>query len=116
MVHRSLKERRDRVPPLKVFVTASERASIAAKAAQARLSLSSYLRNAGLGVRLKSTFDHHVILPLLKVNTDQSQLGGRLKLWLSDGPASGPSKEDIGKLFHDITVEHRKLRELLDRM
>ena len=114
MVHRTPKERRDRKRPLKVFVSAGERASIAARASQTRLSLSCYLRNAGLGVRLKSTFDHQAILALIEVNAHQGQLGGRLKLWLSERSGDGAPDRDICKLFHDIEAEQKKLRERID--
>ena len=77
---------RDRELPLKVFVTAEERRQITTKAREAGLSVSAYLRAAGMGKTLRSSFDHAAVAELVKVAGDQGRLGGLLKLWLVDRP------------------------------
>ena len=80
------RETRDRIRQLRVVVSASERARIEERAKATGLSVSAYLRSAGLGQVIRSTLDHEAILELAKVNGDQGRLGGLLKLWLVDRP------------------------------
>src|SRR5271166_5782851 len=79
-------ETRDRHRQLRVVVSASERSRIEERARSAGLSVSAYLRTAGLCHPIRSTLDHAAVMELAKVNGDQGRLGGLLKLWL---PASG---------------------------
>jgi len=46
----------------------------------AGLSVSAYLRAAGLHHPIRSVLDHQAVCDLAKVNGDQGQLGGLLKL------------------------------------
>ena len=96
------REARDRLKPAKVFVTAAERAEIEARATAAGLSVSSYLRAAGLGHPVRSALDHEAVMALAKVNADQGRLGGLLKLWLASRPGEGASEREVRRLLGDI--------------
>ena len=50
---------------------------IEARAQLAGLSVSAYLRAAGLGAPIRSVLDSERVLDLVKVNADQGRLGGR---------------------------------------
>lgn len=107
-------EARDRLRPLKVFVTPGERLAIETKAAEAGLSVSAYLRAAALGAQIHSALDQKAILSLLRINADQGRLGGLLKLWLSTRPGEGVSTIDVRSLLRQIETLQIKLRNLID--
>jgi hypothetical protein len=65
---------------IKIYVTEDEYQQICAKAAQARLSHSSYVRAISLGIEPKSKVDQEAILALLRVNQDLARLGNLFKL------------------------------------
>jgi hypothetical protein len=69
--------------PVKVWVTADEKAIIATKAAAHSLSASSYLRTLGLALPIQSTVDQKAILDLVHINADLGRLGGLIKMWLA---------------------------------
>src|SRR5260370_36717198 len=76
-------ETRDRPCPLRGVVSASERSRIEERARSAGLSVSAYLRTAGLCHPIRSTFDHAAVMELAKITGDQGRLGGLLKVWLA---------------------------------
>ena len=69
--------------PVKVWVTAAEKAAIAEKAAAHSMSSSRYLRALGLALPVQCTIDQRAVLDLLKINADLGRLGGLIKMWLS---------------------------------
>jgi len=94
---------RDRVNHLQVIVTDAERAEIKARAAAASLSVSAYLRAAGMGATFRSAAaNHEQVAALAKVNADQGRLGGLLKLWLSERPGQGASAREVRALLDRI--------------
>ena len=70
--------------PIEVWCSLDERAKIAAGAAEANMSLSSYLRALGLGHRPDSKLDYKAVLDMQKEGADLRRYGGLLKMWLSD--------------------------------
>ncbi len=70
---------RPRAKPIKVWVTEAERDSIARLAASANLSLSAYLRAAGLNQAVRSFLDVQAVTELAKVNGDLGRLAVLLK-------------------------------------
>lgn len=110
------REVRDRQLPMKTFVSAAERAEIEARAEAAGLSVSSYLRAAGLGHPLRSVFDHDAVMALAKVNADQGRLGGLLKLWLSQRPGEGAAETDVRQLLHGIEELQGALAKVVARL
>ncbi len=107
---------KDRHRPLKAFVSPAERLAIEAKAKEAGLTVSAYLRAAALGLKVESTRDHEAILALIKLNADQGRLGGLLKLWLSSRPEEGASSFEVRRLLHQIEALQAKLGSLINRI
>ena len=64
------------------FVTSEEYEDIKKTAAQAKISISKFVRQVSLGYELKSKADHEAVLALLRVNRDLSSLGNLFKLAL----------------------------------
>ena len=107
-------EPKDRQRPLKAFVSPQEREAIAAKAAEAGLTVSAYLRAAALGTKIKSAADQRAILELLELNADQGRLGGLLKLWLVSKAGHGANTGEVRHLLRQIESLQIKLRALID--
>ncbi len=107
---------RSRVLPMKVFVTDNERARIEQRAASAGLSVSAFLRAAGLHEPIRSVLDHDAIVALARVNADQGRLGGLLKLWLTEQPGQGISGTEIRQLLDRIGDAQAKLAEIAGRV
>ena len=110
------RDARSRVRPMKVFVTDDERARIEQRATSAGLSVSAFLRVAGLHEPIRSVLDHDAIVALARVNADQGRLGGLLKLWLTDQPGQGVSGADIRQLLDRIGEAQAKLAEIAGRV
>ena len=110
------KEIRDRRCPLRVVVSESERSRIEERARAAGLSVSAYLRTAGLCHPIRSTFDHAAVMELAKVNGDQGRLGGLLKLWLTDRPGIGAPELEVRQLLEQIGELQGRLAEIAGRI
>jgi hypothetical protein len=65
---------RPRGKPIKVWVTEEERAEIVHKAASANLSMSAYLRAAGLNHPVRSMMDIHTITELSKIHGELGRI------------------------------------------
>ena len=61
---------RPRNKPIKVFVTDEEREAITRKAAAANLSLSAYLRAAGMNHQVRSMMDIYTIQGLTRIHRE----------------------------------------------
>jgi hypothetical protein len=116
MSRRAKRETVDRGRPFRVFVNAPDRAEIIDRAKATGMTVSSYLRAAGLGMILRPIADQQSILALIKVNADQGRVGGLLKLWLSGRSDAGVSTQEVRKLLHEIEAEQARLREIIDRL
>jgi hypothetical protein len=110
------KETRDRQRHLKVVVSPGERAKIEERARAASLSISAYLRTAGLGRPIRSTLDYDAVMELAKINGDQGRLGGLLKLWLVDRPGRGMSEAEVRRLLDRIGELQGRLAEVVGRV
>jgi hypothetical protein len=100
---------RDRQRPIKVIVSDDERAEIGRLAGVAGMSLSGYLRAAGLNHSIRSTLDFDAIRELLKVSADLGRFGGLLKLWLAEQKGKGASAADVDSALK----ESRQLQALI---
>ena len=108
---------RDRGRPLKVFVSATERATIEAAAVATGLPVSAYLRNVGLGYAPPSRYDRDAVDQLAQVNGDLGRLGGLLKLWLRDHkPGRAADVRAIELVMDEIAEDRRRLRALMARV
>src|SRR5579863_7361149 len=96
------RETRSRVLPMKVFVTDAERARIEERAKIAGLSISAYLRAAGLNQPIRSVLDHEAVCELAKINGDQGRLGGLLKLWLMERAGQGAPAVAVRRVLDRI--------------
>jgi len=113
-----MKERqaRNRLLPMKVFVTDRERERIEERAKAAGLSVSAYLRTAGLGHPIRSVLDYDAVRDLAKVNGDQGRLGGLLKLWLVDRPGRGAPEIEVRRLLERIGDLQGQLADVVGRV
>jgi hypothetical protein len=109
-------EARDRLRPMKVVVSASERAGIERRAEEAGLSVSAYLRAAGLGKTIKPVLDHAAVGDLVRIAGDQGRLGGLLKLWLVDRPGKGAPEIEVRRLLKRIGALQTRLSEVVARI
>jgi hypothetical protein len=110
------KETRDRRCPLRVVVSDSERSRIEERAQSASLSVSAYLRTAGLCHPIRSALDHAAVMELAKVNGDQGRLGGLLRLWLVDRPGIGAPELEVRLLLDRIAELQGRLAEIAGRV
>jgi hypothetical protein len=107
---------RRQVPPIKVWVTDSEKAEIADRAAQAGLSLSAYLVAAGLNHPIRSVADLDAVADLVRVNGDLGRVAGLLKLWLAEKRGQGARPVDVEAMMKDFRILQGQMREIMARI
>lgn len=107
---------RRQVPPIKVWVTDSEKAEIADRAAQAGLSLSAYLLAAGLNHPIRSVADLDAVADLVRVNGDLGRVAGLLKLWLAEKRGQGARPVDVEAMMKDFRILQGQVREVMARI
>jgi hypothetical protein len=93
---------RDRINRLLVVVNADERAEIERLSSLTGLSISAYLRTAGLGYPIRSDYDYRTIQELARVSGDAGRLGYLLKRWLDERPEQGASVADVKAVLSGI--------------
>src|SRR5260370_570226 len=96
-------ETRDRRCPLRVVVSASERSRIQERARSAGLSVSAYLRTAGLCHPIPSTFDHAAVVELAPIHRHQarnprSRSDKGYPLVVSFPEGEGPTREQLADI------------------
>ncbi|WP_024677590.1 plasmid mobilization protein [Pseudomonas syringae] len=94
---------RRRGKPIEVWVNDEKKELITARASEAGLSRSGYLRAVGLNYPIRSVVD---LADLAKVNGDLGRVAGLLKLWLSEGRGEVASVVDV----EAVMVEFRELQ------
>lgn len=112
----SAAETRDRVKRIKVAVSPSERAEIERRAELANLSVSGYLRAAGLNQPIRSALDYQAVLELAQVAGDLGRLGGLLKLWLAEQRGKGASVADVNRVLRETRELQDQMRTLMGRV
>lgn len=110
------KEVRDRKRPLKVWATATERTNIETRAAGAGLSVSAYLRAAGMNHPLRSVYDLAAVEELAKVGADLGRLGGLLKLWLAVRRGEGAPALDVDRLLRETRELQKEMLKVMGRV
>ena len=88
--------------PIKVRVSAEEKAAIQTTAGQCSVSIPELIRRLALGYQPASKGDAQAVRALCKLSGDLGRPGGLLKLWLSG---------DEG--WNEAGVQRREVRELL---
>lgn len=99
-----------------VWVTPEERADIERRAELAGLSLSNYLRTAGMNHPIRSTLDYQAIRELVGVAGDLGRLGGLFKLWLAERRGDGATVADVNRALREARELQDKIRGLLGRV
>lgn len=107
---------RPRATPIKVFVTKEERALIKELADSANLSLSAYLRAAGLHQQIRSVLDVQAVTELSKVNGDLGRVAGLLKLWLATKKGEGAHPREVEGMMKEFRELQKKSHEIMGRM
>lgn len=101
---------------LDVWATPAEAATIKRLAGTARLSVSEYLRNLGLGYAPRTTLDAQAVLDLLHMRGDLGRLGGLLKLWLTDQPGQGAAVTDVRGVLRQIEAAMAQMSEQIAKV
>jgi len=109
------REPRDRQRTLRVVVSARERAQVEERAKIAGLSVSAYLRAAGLHQPIRSVLDHQAVCELAKVNGDQGRLGRLLKLWLTERAGQDAPATEVRCLLDMIGETQAQLADIAGR-
>ena len=99
-----------------VVVSARERAQIEERAKIASLSVSAYLRAAGLHHPIRSVLDNQAVCDLARVNGDQGRLGGLLKLWLMEQAGPGAPATEVRRLLDGIAEVQAQLADIAGRV
>lgn len=103
------------LPPIKVWVTLEERAEIEIRAAQTGLSVSAYMRAAGLNHPVRSVLDLKSVADLVRVNGDLGRVAGLLKLWLAEKRGQGASPVDVEALMKELWALQTEMRQIMGR-
>ncbi len=108
---------RPRAKPIKVFVSEEERARIASLATASNLSLSAYLRAAGLNRTVRSILDIEAVHELSKVNGDLGRVAGLLKLWLATKRGESANPKEVERMVDDFrrlqTMTHQIMGKVI---
>ncbi len=106
-------------PPIRVWATKAERELIQKNANSTGQSLSSFLRNVGMGIEPKSTLDQQHTLQLLKASADLGRLGGLLKMWLTNDERFSifnQSIRNIDDLYEAVLKTQQELNEKIKQL
>lgn len=103
------------LPPIKIWVTLEERAEIEIRAAQTGLSVSAYMRAAGLNHPVRSVLDLKAVADLVRINGDLGRVAGLLKLWLAEKRGQGASPVDVEALMKDLWALQTEMRQIMWR-
>lgn len=107
---------RPRQKRIEVWLTTEEDAELRRLAAVAGLSLSAYLRLAGMNHPIKSVYDLDAVRDLVAIAGDLGRLGGLMKLWLAERRGEGAPVAAVNKCLEnalDLQSEiKRKLKKI----
>ncbi|EGC9888853.1 CopG family transcriptional regulator [Salmonella enterica] len=109
---RGTRPRRERI---EVWVTPDEKAELADRAAQGGLSLSAYLRAAGMNHPIRSVLDLRAVAELGRVNGDLGRVAGLLKLWLAEKRGQGARPVDVEAIMNDFRGLQTELHAIMTR-
>lgn len=107
--------KRPRARYIKVFVSSEEWDELVARSDQSGMSLSSYLRAAGLNHPVRSVYDLRAVADLGKVNGDLGRVAGLLKLWLADWRGWGAKPAEVEKMMDDFRTLQTELSAVMRR-
>lgn len=107
---------RRELPPIKVWVSAEERAAIQERADQTGLSLSAYLLAVGMNTPIRSVVDLAAVADLAKVNGDLGRVAGLLKFWLAEKRGQGAKPIDVEAVMTNFRVLQAQVLDLMSRI
>ncbi|EPZ8624084.1 plasmid mobilization protein [Shigella sonnei] len=93
-----------------------EKAELADRAAQAGLSLSAYMKVAGLNAPIRARSDLSAVTDLVRVNGDLGRVAGLLKLWLAEKRGQGARPMDVEAMMKDFRALQEELRSIMIRV
>lgn len=103
------------LPPIKVWVTLEERTEIEIRAAQTGLSVSAYMRAAGLNHPVRSVLDLKAVADLVRINGDLGRVAGLLKLWLAEKRGQGARPVNVEALMRRFQALQTELHQIIGR-
>lgn len=109
---RARSDARRRQPPVKVWLDPDERATIEQRAAMTGMSLSAYLRAAGLSAEIRAITDADAVTDMLKVSADLGRVAGLLKLWLATKRGEGAPPVNVELMMDDFRALQSEIRNL----
>jgi hypothetical protein len=107
---------RRRGKPIEVWVNDEEKELITARAAEAGLSRSGYLRAVGLNYPIRSVVDLAAVADLAKVNGDLGRVAGLLKLWLAEKRGQGARPIDVDAMMVEFRELQGEVRLLMSKV
>jgi hypothetical protein len=107
---------RRELPPIKVWVSAEERAAIQERADQTGLSLSAYLLAVGMNTPIRSVVDLAAVADLAKVNGDLGRVAGLLKFWLAEKRGQGARPIDVETMMNDFRKLQGEVLAIMSRV
>ena len=107
---------RRELPPIKVWVSAEERAAIQKRADQAGLSLSAYMLAVGMNTPIRSIVDLAAVADLAKVNGDLGRVAGLLKFWLVEKRGQGAKSIDVEAMMTNFRVLQAQVLDLMSQI
>ncbi|EPM0603551.1 MULTISPECIES: plasmid mobilization protein [Enterobacteriaceae] len=102
---------RPRGQRIEVWVNNDEKAELADRAAQSGLSLSAYMKAAGLNAPIRARADLSAVADLVRVNGDLGRVAGLLKLWLAEKRGQSARSMDIEKVMIEFRALQASIRE-----
>jgi len=84
-------------------------------AAEAGLSVSAYLRAAGLNHPVRSVLDLRAVTDMGRVNGDLGRVAGLLKLWLAEKQGHGAYPADVEALLRRFWALQTELHLIMGR-
>ena len=106
---------RPRATAIKVWVEEAERSAIAARASEAGMSHSAFLRATGLNHPIRSVYDLRAVADLGKVNGDLGRVAGLLKLWLADHRGFGAKPDEVENMMKQFRELQAELSDVMGR-
>lgn len=107
---------RRRGKPIEVWVNDEEKELITARAEQAGLSRSGYLRAVGLNYPIRSVVDLTAVADLAKVNGDLGRVAGLLKFWLAEKRGQGARPTDVETMMNDFRKLQGEVLAIMSRV
>lgn len=98
---------------LRAYLAPEEYRVVRARAGQARLSVSAYVKAVCLGHEVKSTADQEAILELLRLKADLGRVGGLLKMGLSENALD---RYRGNRLLTDLEALKKQISDKVDTL